>query len=161
MDRKLTCDPRRAGRCAGFSLIELVVVVAIVAVLATGASLVAARSGDATALSDQQRFLRGLERTRARAIQGRQTLGITLGRRGLQIATRTAEGWQVSDRAVRWRDRVTVLRRADRAGPGAPDIVILPNGQVSEFAVSFGRGTGGGRATCRGTAGGQVTCDDA
>ncbi|WP_299297320.1 prepilin-type N-terminal cleavage/methylation domain-containing protein [uncultured Tateyamaria sp.] len=161
MERKLTLDRSPRSGSAGFSLIELVVVVAIVAVLATGASLVAARSGDATALSDQQRFVRGLERTRARAIQGRQTLGIALGRGGLQIATRTQDGWQVSDRAVRWRNRVTVLRRADRTGPEAPDIVILPNGQVSEFTVSFGRNERSGRTTCRGTAEGMVTCDGA
>ena len=130
-----------APRAAGFTLIELVVVVAVLSVLAVGAGLVASRSGAAADAGDLNRFRGQFETARARAIQGRQALGFEITARGFQSTRRTAEGWEPGAREQRWRGRVVFLQRSARRLPDAPDIVILPDGRTSAFSLSFSGGS--------------------
>ena len=138
----------RGNAAAGFTLIELVVVVAVLSILAVGAGLVASRSGNSSAESDAQRFERHVETVRARAIQGRQAQGLFITAQGFQSAVFGADGWVKQPRETRWRAGATLQLRDARAGANAPHVVLLPDGRLSDFSLVFSQG-GQGRVVCR------------
>ncbi|WP_323783834.1 prepilin-type N-terminal cleavage/methylation domain-containing protein [Thalassovita sp.] len=122
---------------AGFTLIELLITVAIMAILAVGVSLSAARGPKER--SDLALFRDQFNTARAMAIAGGQSRGLQLGPRGLQLAERTATGWQISDQVLRWRGRVSlrVPFDTDAGGRDTPDLVVLATGQTTAFDISF------------------------
>ncbi|CUH63475.1 type II secretion system protein H [Thalassovita gelatinovora] len=124
-------------RDAGFTLIELLIAVAIMAILAVGVSLSAARGPQER--SDLALFREQFNSTQALAIAGGQSRGVQVSPRGLQMAQRTAAGWQVSDRVLRWRGRVSlrVPFGTEPGGRDTPDLVFLATGQVTEFDIVF------------------------
>lgn len=152
-----TLDPVTVGT-AGFTLIELVVVVAVVSVLAVGAGLVASRGGTSAMASDLKRFQTKTEAMRARAVQGRQVLGLYVTDRGFQVAVETADGWEEHQTETRWRGRAVLQLQTPRQVPNSPHIRFLPDGRVSAFTLSFAS-SGGRRSECRSDGFAGVSCD--
>lgn len=150
---------RQVDRQAGFTLIELVVCVAILAVLAVGATLAAGR-GSAAAESDAARFRRLWEESRDLAIREQSRRGLTLGPRGITLSRLDPGGWSAGDTPVPLRASA-VLRRAAAEpppSPGAPDIVLLANGRSTAFSVSFGASDGTPGQRCRSDGWTGLTC---
>ena len=149
MGRGLTSDP-----AAGFTLIEVLVTVAVLAVLAVGVSLTTGRNDTATGTTPDMAMVQDrYALTQALAVASRQTQGWMVDRKGMRMVRPAKDGWQVSQNTQRWRDRVSVLRRGPGHGPGAPEILFLPNGRSTAFSISF---SGGGQCETDGLTG--LTC---
>lgn len=153
--------PHAEQREAGFTLVELLVAIAVLAVLALGASLALPRSAP-PAESDMALFQRQFEQMRQLAITGQSSRGLRITPQGLQLARRQASAqtalldspeahsakaseplprWHVSARQQRWQGRVQFISQnsAGRApiGSGAPDIQLLADGRSSAFIIRF------------------------
>jgi type II secretion system protein H len=142
---------------AGFTLIELVVVVAVLSVLAVGAGLVASGSERSAAQSDVQRFQRLVEVTRARAIQARQVQGLFVTTRGFQAGVETADGWEKPRHETRWRGSVSLQVKTRRRTQDQPPIVLLPDGRISAFTLIF-TPDNSTRIVCRSDGSAGVSC---
>lgn len=136
---------------AGFTLLEMVVVVAVIAILSVTATFAVTtrRAGD----GDRARFAATYDRLRDAAILGQRPQALALVPAGWQNLSPagTADGlvlWQASGKVQKFNaearfegaDGAIVPR--DPAPAPVPDLVFLPDGQVTPFAVSFiGNGT--------------------
>lgn len=134
---------------AGVSLIELLVVVAMLSVLAVGVTLPLRQSANSTQ-ADARLFQSVYARTRAQAVHSGALRGLKVDGRGLRLMQREADGqaqaprWQLSDQPIRWQGRA-VFRATGPQGGGVtagqsgprPDILFLPNGQTSAFDLRF------------------------
>ena len=125
---------RPIGSDAGFSLIELMVAVAILAVLAVGVTVVAGRSTSPFE-RDVARFQRAFETQSALAIHGAQRRGLRITPLGMRTARHENGRWVWSDNSIGWDTSVSVSVQDPVIG--APDIVFLANGQNSRFDVVF------------------------
>ena len=123
---------------AGFSLIELLVAVAVLSVLTVGAVLATGRGGPDQG-SDMARFEVLFDRARALAIEGRQARGLVITPDGVQMAQPGAGDWQVSRTVLPWQNRVAFLAPGARTGLNQPDIRLLPNGRSTVFSIEFDR----------------------
>ncbi len=121
---------------AGVTLIELVVVVAVMATLVLGVTLSAGRGGGGSE-GDLMRFRTAYDQARSLAVHGELRRGIVLSARGRRIAWWQADGWQVSDQLQPWRGRVSYQINGPSAAQEGPDILFLPNGQTSAFSIQF------------------------
>lgn len=133
------------GLSRGLSLVELLVVTAVLAVLAGGVTLAIGRGAGPP---DVPRFAALFETQRSLAIAGQQRRGLAFDADGARIALRSGAGWQMSGPP-------TVLGpvRFDRQWP-APQIEFLPTEQTSAFAVTL---PDGARCATDGWAG--LSCD--
>lgn len=131
MDGELTPDAQ-----AGVTLIELVIVVAVLATLAVGVSLAAGRPASG-AESDMARFVQSYALNRGLAVQGRQRRGLVITRDGSQRARWRDGAWEVAPRTDPWRGPVSYLIEGVRTPDGAPNILFLPNGRTSAFTITF------------------------
>jgi prepilin-type N-terminal cleavage/methylation domain-containing protein len=133
-----------AGAERGFSLLEMVVVVAVIATLSVGASLsIAARggAGDAPRLAETYAALRDA------AVLGQEARGLRLLPEGWQVLLPReggAPGWQVSGAVQEIRAEARfegaggpILPAPPDGRPPRPDIVFLPDGGVTPFEVVF------------------------
>lgn len=151
----------------GVTLIEVLIAVAVLSVLAVGASL-SVRSGSASgpngggrAAQDQQMFLDHLEDSRRLAVLSRQQLGLSIRPAGLARLERSPAGWrQVAQLGWHGRSEVRLQGRSGAAGSSVvvPDIVILPDGQITGFSVGF-YGPNGLWGRCTGAGLAEVRCD--
>lgn len=139
MERAIT--PLRTAvppsRDAGVTLIELVVVVAVMAVLGAGLSLAVGRAAS-SADADMAQFRQQYEQLRAQAVHARHRYGLSVTPKGRHMMARHGGTWQDLGPPRSWRAAVHYADRHRRAAPGVPDIQFLPNGQTSAFTISFG-----------------------
>lgn len=160
MDPEL--EPVSANKSAGFTLIELLVTIAILAVLALGATLALPRGAD-RAQNDMAQFQRQFHIMRQLAVTGRQSRGLVITPEGMRQAVHHAAAqpgltpeltpgsfqpvWQISQQLLRWRGSVTFVARSPRGlvlnqtHNQTPGIQFLANGSSSAFAISFKRGS--------------------
>jgi len=128
----------------GFSLLEMVVVVAVIATLTVGASLsIGARNGTA----DAPRLAEAYEALRDAALLGQEARGLRLLPGGWQVllpGEGPEPGWRVSGAVQKLRaearfegaDGPILPTPPDTRAP-QPDIVFLPDGEVTPFEVVF------------------------
>lgn len=160
MDPEL--EPVSNDRSAGFTLIELLVTIAILAVLALGATLALPRGAD-RAQNDMAQFQRQFHIMQQLAVTGRQSRGLVITAEGMRQAMHHAAAqpglapglvaesfhptWQISQHVLRWRGSVTFVARSprvltqDETQNVTPGIQFLANGRSSAFAISFKRGS--------------------
>lgn len=136
-----------ARRDHGFSLLEMVVVVAVIATLSVGASLsIRPRGGTA----DVPRLVSAYDALRDTAVLGQMPRGLRLVPGGWQVLVPVEgeqegaeEGWQPSGKPVKFRSEVRfegvggpILPAPEGRAP-RPDIVFLPDGKVTPFEAVF------------------------
>ena len=157
MDRGLIAQTRGD---AGITLVELLVVTAVLSVLAVGVSLTAVRSTSKNATSDGEWFRNQFQLQQSLAIQERSSRGLSITNKGLAIAARRSVGWETKKPARAWRGKVTLGRTAPRRQFDGPDIVFLPNGQTTAFELVFSSRQGGPAQRCRSDGWTGVTCSN-
>ncbi|APE42083.1 hypothetical protein BOO69_00660 [Sulfitobacter alexandrii] len=143
----------------GFSLIELLVVISILAILSVGATLTVAGRGSDRAASDRAWFEAQFHALQDLAVQGRTAKGLVVSPGGLRFAHMTGEGWQIGDPVRAWQGKVTLGALAPRPGPDMPQIVLLANGSTSAFDILFS-GQGARSQRCRSDGWEGLTCED-
>lgn len=152
MDRVSAAPPGRVcPKDAGFTLLEMVIVVTVLAVLSVSVGLSVGRIADRGA-GDAARFAAQFERMRHLAIIGRSIRAMALSPEGWQMlardegaATDSLAGWQAQGRMNRFSGEVRIAtaaaaaaaRPAAPAGRTRPDILFLPDGQATPLAIAF------------------------
>ena len=145
MDRPVEPDPQ-----TGFTLIELMVVVAILALLTTTLTLSVNRP-QSTDLTDARRFEAVHAQLRNQAIMSGQILGLRMDGAGFQRLRWQAE-WQALGDVAAWRRTVQVMEPLDLRSP----VQFAPSGQASAVHLRFE--TGSGTQICRGDGWAELTC---
>jgi len=128
----------------GFSLLEMVVVVAVIATLSVGASLAIGTRGGTP---DAPRLAATYDALRDAALLGQEARGLRLVPGGWQVllpGAGPAPGWRVSGGVQQFRSearfegaRGPILPAPPEDRPPQPDIVFLPDGEVTPFEVVF------------------------
>jgi len=146
MDRRINVSE------SGFTLIELMIVVAVLAILTVSVSLSVTRPR-AGIESDVTRFQAVHERLRSQAILSRQIQGLRLTNDGYQALRWDGADWQDSGGQVSWRQNVAVQIPFDLTAP----VQFGPSGQVTAVQVRF---EGNGRALiCASDGWAKLSCD--
>lgn len=147
----MTPSTQRIRAAPGFSLIELLVVVVIIAVLALAVTLSVAGGADRQVLRETDRF-EGLVRLACeKAEQTGREIGVNVGTGGFSFQQLAGDEWQDADvdgelHPRSWLDgmRVALSREgrsvdlAARAAP--PQIVCFSSGEMTPFALTLALG---------------------
>lgn len=143
MDARLTTSGSHGA--AGFSLVEVMIVVAVLSVLSVAAGLSVGRSGPAHE-GDADAFAAAYEAGRLAAILARHPRALALTDTGwtpLEPDPEAQGGWRTAgpERALAgaWRDGATgaPLRSAVAAAETQADLVFLPDGQTTPVDLRF------------------------
>ena len=125
MDGRITPD-------AGFTLIELMIAVTVLALLTTTVSLSVNRPS-AGAGSDFARFQGVHARLAEQAVLSRQVLGLRVDADGYQRLAWRGGKWVSDGDRARWRNGVAVLQPFDLTAP----LQFAPSGQVTRLKIRF------------------------
>jgi general secretion pathway protein H len=146
--------PRRISRAhcrAGFSLIELLVVVVIIAVLTLAVTLSLAGSAERQLTRESERF-EGLVRVACeKAEQTGREIGVSVGTGGFAFQQLAGDKWQDADpegelRPRPWLDGMHVALSRDGRGVDLaardvpPQIVCFSSGEMTPFALTLALG---------------------
>jgi prepilin-type N-terminal cleavage/methylation domain-containing protein len=140
---------------AGFSLVEMLVVVAVVSVLAVGATLPLARTAPSTG-SEAAKLVEAVERLRTLSILSDATHAISFDSDGW-ASQRIAPGQaltSVPGLEHRTQSRLTVPAGPD--GTNSARMLILPDG--SSTPVQLRLDGDGGPVVCRSSGAGDLSC---
>lgn len=155
IDRPATSSAGAGPRAPGFTLIELMVVIAVLSLLTLSATLGVNRPRRAES-EDWARFARIHALLREQAVMGQEVLGLRLTPDGYLRLRRDRSGWLGDGPDATWARPVQVMEPF-----GADSIVaFLPSGQSTPVRLSFAPGaTGSGLETqCVSDGWGPVTC---
>lgn len=128
-------DRRVNRQSAGFTLIELMIVITVLALLTTTVSLSANRPRTALA-SDFGRFRAVHDRLRDQAVLSRQIMGLAVDADGYQRLRWDGQDWQPLGAPVRWRGQVLMLSPSDARAP----LQFAPSGQATPLRLRFDDG---------------------
>ena len=156
----------RAAR--GFTLIELLVVLVIIGIILTVASLsLGGRSQRQQADEEAQRLAALMSLANQQSVLETTQLGLRVERQGYYFVTLIKGKWQPSDDDILRRRHLpagiqTQLNveglTADTAPKhDAPQVLVLPDGEMTPFELELNDGRGTAFATVKGSAMGQVT----
>lgn len=134
-------DPQNASPERGVTLLELLLVVAVLSVLLVGLGLSTGRGANPMQ-NDRTRFEEQFNIARMLAVQGGLRHGVMIEADGLRHADFGTDGWRISDTLLRWRGRIAHRVVQGGGGLGEPTLVFLPNGQTTAFIISFEDGRG-------------------
>ena len=154
----------KATQDDGFSLIELLIVIAVLSILAVSLSLTVGRTRQAAHV-DASKFLQQAHLQRSLAVQGRGLRGLVISPQGMQVAEYRgqSQGWKIGATELRWSGRAALLSHPPRSGLGVPgrqpDILFRPDGGVSEFDIRFSSRQAG-MVLCRARNWADVSCDE-
>lgn len=140
---------------AGFSLLEAVVAVAVLAVLAVGAGLATGRGATGNQ-SDANWFQRAYAQQWSLAVIGRETRGLSVSQEGLSHWRFGPAGWAEQGRLCDWRGRVSLSGPV--VLPGQPQIVLSPDGRATPFTLVFSQDRDT-TWTCRGDGWSSAQCE--
>ena len=126
---------------AGFTLIELMVVVAILAMLTTTLTLSVNRPGVAD-LSDAKRFQAVFAQLRDEAVMSQQILGLQVDGQGFQRMRWQSGAWDDLGASGSWSGVVQVLQPTDRS-----PVEFAPSAQIGPLLIRFEAGAS--VQTCR------------
>lgn len=125
---------------AGFSLLEVVVVVAVLAVLSVSVSFAVGRGPSAPG-ADAARFAALHKRLREAAVLNRHVQALAVGQSGWQVMRRAGTAWAATGRPGQFR---SAARFEGATGPlggvkisASPDLFFLPDAHVTPFSVTF------------------------
>lgn len=134
---------------AGFTLIEVLVVVMVIAIIASFAVLaIPDRSSDRVA-TEAHRLAALIELSQNEAIMSSKELGLGFRRHGYEFYEQTEKGWKQIEtdsvlRARDYSDDISFALRFDdidvtllHSSPKAPQIFILSSGEVTPFEARF------------------------
>lgn len=138
------------ARAAGFTLVELMIVVTVLSLLTLTVGLGVNRPRNETA-QDWSRFKAVHDRMREQAVLGREVLGLAVSADGYQRLRRAGGHWQEIGAPVRWRSAVTVQQPFDRRAP----LVFGPGGQGTKLRLRF---DGGAVVICESDGWAAVSC---
>lgn len=145
MDRRVRPDQ------SGFTLIELMIAVAVMASLATAVTLSVAWPGPDRQTSDLRVFRTMHDRILADAAISRTLMGVAITDNGYQ-RLRWTGAWDAVGQETTWRGPVALLQPFRGVSP----LEFAPSGQVTRFRVRFGEGDTA--RFCEGNGWGQITC---
>ncbi|WP_313395296.1 MULTISPECIES: type II secretion system minor pseudopilin GspH [unclassified Pseudomonas] len=127
-------------RCRGFTLLELLVVLALLGVLVGMAGLTLGRDPQRQVSQEASQFLQLVQYARQRAVLEGATLGIHVDAQRYRLARRTERGWEM---AGQWRDTGLDLRLELDGLPvlarlsEVPRLLLHSNDEHSVFTLHF------------------------
>lgn len=121
----------------GFSLLELVVVTAMMSILAVGATLSVGMSRREAVATDQRHFRDTFETARALAIRERGKRGLRVTPQGMTVTRHGPDGWTTRETERPWSGRISLYSRSGGPAGPIPEIVLLPNGRSTAFEITF------------------------
>jgi type II secretion system protein H len=124
----------------GFSLLELLIVITILAILTISVGY-STTLGDpkSDARDDASRFVSVFNELQSAAILSQNRKGLDISQKGWLVYhfDDRAGNWDSDNRKVKWKGDASLLVKQRKDTPYDPDIIIMPDGRHSAFAVTF------------------------